>query len=72
MWAPLVQKIRHTHCATSSFTGICFRGVQGHLNGELPWAHCDECVDMDMAKLVGMLVCAHGHGQTCGYVSVWI
>lgn len=28
-------------------------GVQGHINGELPWAHCDECVDMDMATLVG-------------------
>ncbi|KAK7468216.1 hypothetical protein BaRGS_00036539, partial [Batillaria attramentaria] len=28
-------------------------GAQGHLNGELPWAHCDECVDGDMAKLVG-------------------
>ncbi|KAK7091303.1 hypothetical protein V1264_009004 [Littorina saxatilis] len=28
-------------------------GVQGHLNGVLPWAHCDECVDMDMARLVG-------------------
>ncbi|PVD31768.1 hypothetical protein C0Q70_07186 [Pomacea canaliculata] len=28
-------------------------GVQGHVNGELPWAHCDECVDSDMAKLVG-------------------
>lgn len=28
-------------------------GVQGHLNGELPWAYCDECVDGDMAKLVG-------------------
>ncbi|XP_021364292.1 kynureninase-like isoform X1 [Mizuhopecten yessoensis] len=29
-------------------------GVQGHLQGEgMPWAKCDECLDADMAKLVG-------------------
>ncbi|XP_072037866.1 kynureninase-like [Amphiura filiformis] len=28
-------------------------GVHGHLNGDLPWALCDERVTTDMAKLVG-------------------
>ncbi|CAL1539128.1 unnamed protein product [Lymnaea stagnalis] len=28
-------------------------GVQGHTNGELPWAWCDELLEEDMAKIVG-------------------
>ncbi|XP_050393721.1 kynureninase [Patella vulgata] len=28
-------------------------GVQGHTNGDLPWAYCDERIDKDMAKIVG-------------------
>jgi kynureninase len=28
-------------------------GVYGHRHGELPWAFCDECVDDQMAQLVG-------------------
>ncbi|XP_067665290.1 kynureninase-like [Haliotis asinina] len=27
--------------------------IHGHRHGELPWATCDECVDGDMAKIVG-------------------
>ncbi|KAK3583179.1 hypothetical protein CHS0354_025698 [Potamilus streckersoni] len=27
--------------------------VQGHTNGDLPWAWCDELLDGDMAKIVG-------------------
>lgn len=29
------------------------RGVQGHLDGDLPWAFCDECLEEDMMKIVG-------------------
>lgn len=46
------------------FFFIGFRGVQGHVNGELPWAHCDECVDSDMAKLVG----EHVTGCACNTI----
>ncbi|XP_033120266.1 kynureninase-like [Anneissia japonica] len=28
-------------------------GVYGHFSGELPWVHCDERVQADMAKLAG-------------------
>ncbi|XP_064652602.1 kynureninase-like isoform X2 [Lineus longissimus] len=28
-------------------------GVQGHTNGDLPWAYCDEKVDYRCAKLIG-------------------
>ncbi|KAL5015360.1 hypothetical protein ScPMuIL_009630 [Solemya velum] len=28
-------------------------GVQGHFNGDLPWAWCDELLDQDMGKIVG-------------------
>ncbi|XP_059169087.1 kynureninase-like [Physella acuta] len=28
-------------------------GVQGHTNGDLPWAWCDELLEEDMAKIVG-------------------
>lgn len=31
------------------------QGVQGHTKGDLPWAFCDEKLDLDMAKLVGGL-----------------
>ena len=30
-----------------------FRGVQGYMQGDLPWVACDEKLDTDMAKLVG-------------------
>ncbi|XP_074656146.1 kynureninase-like [Tubulanus polymorphus] len=28
-------------------------GVQGHVNGDLPWAHCDEKINARVARLVG-------------------
>uniref|UniRef100_A0A0B6ZK02 Kynureninase n=1 Tax=Arion vulgaris TaxID=1028688 RepID=A0A0B6ZK02_9EUPU len=28
-------------------------GVQGHTNGDLPWAWCDEVLEEDMARIVG-------------------
>lgn len=28
-------------------------GVYGHESGEMPWAHCDECIDARMADVIG-------------------
>ena len=38
-----------------SFTVMRFncRALEGHTNGDLPWAWCDECLQDDMGKVVG-------------------
>jgi hypothetical protein len=32
---------------------IHFRALEGHTNGDLPWAWCDEGLDDKMATIVG-------------------
>lgn len=34
-------------------TFVLSRGVYGHESGEMPWAHCDECIDARMADVIG-------------------
>lgn len=33
-----------------------FRALEGHTNGDLPWAWCDEGLDDQMAEIVGKLL----------------
>lgn len=35
------------------YSNSYFSGVFGHLDGEIPWAFCDECCLDGVAKLVG-------------------
>ena len=33
-----------------------FRALEGHTNGDLPWAWCDECLQDDMGTIVGKII----------------
>lgn len=46
-------RLKFRECATCTMCSSQCRGVHGHMEGEMPWAFCDECVDGKMAELVG-------------------
>ena len=48
-----IELQEHTSIRLHTRLFTYFRALEGHTNGDLPWAWCDEGLDDQMATIVG-------------------